>query len=62
MKELTWKPILSNLAEARGGLLRLCERLYFLEFGELPEDCHWIGELSDYIAYLQKQEKRNPFD
>ena len=62
MKELTWKPILSNLTEARGELLSLCEYLYFLDFGELPEDCHWIGECSDYIAYLQKQEMRNPFN
>lgn len=61
MKELTWEPILSNLAEARGELLRTHERLHFLEFGELPEDCHWIGEKSGYIAYLRKQEQRNQF-
>ncbi len=62
MKALSWKPILSNLTEARGELLSTYERLYFLEFGELPEDCRWIGETSDYIAYMQKQEKVNPFD
>ena len=61
MKELARKPILSNLREALWELLRTHERLYFLEFGELPEDCHWIGKKSDYIAYLRKQEKRNPF-
>ena len=59
MKELTWKPILSNLTEARGELFSTYERLYFLEFGKLPED---YGEASDYIADLQKQEKRNPFN
>ena len=59
MKELTWKPILFNLTEARGELFSTYERLYFLQFGELPED---YGEASDYIANLQKQEKRNPFN
>ena len=62
MKELTWKPILSNLKEAFGELDDVHARLHFLDFGELPEDCHWIGEAADYIASLKKQEQRNPFN
>ena len=61
MRELTWKPILFNLTEARGELLRTYEYVYFLDLGKLPEDYLWIGEASDYIAYLRKQEKHNPF-
>ena len=38
MKELTWKPILSNLTEALGEIRDLHERLHFLQFGELPEE------------------------
>lgn len=62
MKELTWKPILSNLREALGELARIGERLHFLEFGELPADCCWLGKAADYIAYIKKQADRNPFD
>ena len=38
MKELTWKPVLSNLTEALGELDDLHQCLHFLSFGELPED------------------------
>ena len=62
MKELTWKPILSNLKEALGELRSIGERLYFLEFGELPEDCLCHGDASNYIASLKKQEQCNPFN
>ena len=65
MKELTWKPILSNLREALGELSRIHERLYFLEFGELPEDSPLAsdaGHVADRVAWLKKQEARNSFD
>ena len=52
---------MSNLAEALGELLSTYEHVYFLELGQLPKDCRWIGDVSDYIAYLRKQEKSNPF-
>lgn len=64
MKELTWKPILSNLTEALGEIRDLHCRLHFLQFGELPEEEEPSpGDDSDaeYIAYLERQEKRNPF-
>lgn len=64
MKELTWKPILSNLTEALGEIRDLHERLHFLQFGELPEEEEPSpGDARDakYIAYLESQEKRNPF-
>lgn len=64
MKELTWKPILSNLKEARGEIRDIHERLHFLQFGELPEkEEPSPGDARDakYIAYLESQEKRNPF-
>ena len=64
MKELTWKPILSNLKEARGEIRDLHCRLHFLQFGELPEEEEPSpGDAMDpeYIADLERQEKRNPF-
>ena len=64
MKELTWKPILFNLTEARGEIRDIHCRLHFLQFGELPEEEEPSpGDDSDakYIAYLERQEKRNPF-
>ena len=62
MENLTLRPILSNLREALGELERTHERLHFLTFGELPEDCHWLGDASDCIARLRRQESRNPLD
>ena len=64
MKELTWKPILFNLTEARGEIRDIHCRLHFLQFGELPEEEEPSpGDARDakYIAYLERQEKRNPF-
>jgi len=64
MKELTWKPILSNLTEALGEIRDIHCRLHFLQFGELPEEEEPSpGDARDakYIAYLERQEKRNPF-
>ena len=64
MKELTWKPILFNLTEARGEIRDIHERLHFLEFGKLPEEEEPSpGDARDakYIACLERQEKRNPF-
>ena len=61
MKELTWKPILSNLREALGELVRLGERLHFLDFGELPEDSPHSGD-DAYIAGLKREEERSPFN
>ena len=43
MKKLTWKPILANLREALGELDRIYLRLYFLDLGELPDDCLMIA-------------------
>lgn len=34
---MTWKPIASNLREARGEIHRLAATLHYLEFGDLPE-------------------------
>lgn len=65
MKELTWKPILFNLTEARGEIRDIHCRLHFLQFGELPEEEEPSpGDARDakYIAYLERQEKRNPFN
>lgn len=61
MKELTWKPILSNLREALGELDEIHVRLHFLDFGDLPKGCLWSGKAADYIAWLKKRERRNPF-
>lgn len=64
MKELTWKPILFNLTEAFGEIRSIHCRLHFLQFGELPEkEDPSPGDARDakYIAYLERQEKRNPF-
>ena len=61
MKKLTWKPILSNLREALGEIDGTYLRLYFLEFGELPDDCPRSGDAS-YIDLLKRQEERNPLD
>ena len=64
MKELTWKPILSNLTEAFGEIRSIHCRLHFLQFGELPEEEEPSpGDARDaeYIADLERQEKRNPF-
>lgn len=64
MKELTWKPILFNLTEAFGEIRSIHCRLHFLQFGELPEEEDPSpGDARDakYIAYLERQEKRNPF-
>ena len=64
MKELTWKPILFNLTEAFGEIRSIHCRLHFLQFGELPEEEEPSpGDDGDaeYIAYLERQEKRNPF-
>ena len=36
MKHLTWKPMQFNLREAYGELRELHNRLYYLEFGQLP--------------------------
>ncbi len=64
MKELTWKPILFNLTEAFGEIRSIHCRLHFLQFRELPEkEDPSPGDARDakYIAYLERQEKRNPF-
>ena len=61
MKELAWKPILSNLREALGELDGIHLRLHFLAFGELPEVCPLSGDAS-YLAWLKKEEKRHPFN
>ena len=61
MKELAWKPILSNLREALWELERTYLRLYFLDLGELPEDCPRSGDAS-YIDWLKRQEERSPLD
>ena len=65
MKELTWKPILFNLTEAHGEIRGLHCRSHFLQFGELPEEEEPSpGDVRDakYIAYLERQEQRNPFN
>ena len=61
MKKLTWKPILANLREALGELDRIYLRLYFLDLGELPDDCPRSGDAS-YLDLLKRQEERNPLD
>ena len=61
MKELTWKPILSNLRVVLWELDIIHLRLHFLDFGELPEDCLLSGDVS-YLAWLKKEGKRHPFD
>ena len=58
MKELTWKPILSNLTEACSELRDLHCRLYYLSYGGVP--CNWEDGDSDR-AWLEKEEKRCPF-
>ena len=60
MKALTWKPILSNLTEANGELKKLCWRLHFLAFGELPDDCPDHADAS-CVAWYARREKCCPF-
>lgn len=60
MKELTWKPILSNLKEAFAELRRTHNILHFLTFGELPKDSLFAGD-AEYLEGLRKRERRNPF-
>ena len=60
MKALTWKPILSNLAEANGELRILLWRLHYLTFRELPEDCPRRSEASCLDGYA-RQEELHPF-
>ena len=60
MKALTWKPILSNLTEANGELKKLCWRLHFLAFGELPDDCPDHADASR-VAWYARREKCCPF-
>ena len=65
MKELTWKPILSNLTEAFGEIRSIHCRLHFLQFRELPgkeEPTKGVAWDAKYIACLEWQEKRNPFN
>lgn len=62
MKELTWKPILSNLTEARGEIRGLHRLLHFLQFRELPEEDNLSPNNADYIAGLEWRERRNPFN
>ena len=38
MKQLALKPILSNLREAQGDLMRLCARIQFIVFGEVVDE------------------------
>ena len=62
MKALSWEPILSNLSEAKGELERLYWQLYYLTFGELPEDFPWKGkEAKDYQAHLEQDKQRRIF-
>ena len=61
MKELTLKPILSNLREALGELDRMGERLHFLDFGELPEGSPHSGDAA-YLAGLKREAERSPFN
>ena len=60
MKTLTWKPILSNLAEAHGELKKLYWRLHYVQFGALPEDCPSHADAS-YVAWYARQEVRHHF-
>ena len=60
MKALTWKPILSNLTEANVELKTLHWRLYYIQFGELPEDCPNRTDTSCVVWYA-RQEERHPF-
>ena len=62
MKELTWKPILSNLTEALGEIRGLHRLLHFLQFGELPEEDHPSLDDANYIAGLEWRERRNAFN
>lgn len=62
MKELIWKPILSNLREALGEIRGLHRLLHFLQFGELPEEDHPSLDDANYIAGLERRERRNPFN
>jgi hypothetical protein len=61
MRKLTWKPILANLRAALGEIDGTYLRLYFLDLGELPDDCPRSGDAS-YIDLLKRQEERNPLD
>ena len=54
MKTLTWRPILFNLSEAYEELADLHDRLYFLTFGEVPDDC-------TCKAWIKGRDKRHPF-
>ena len=62
MKELTWKPILSNLTEALGEIRGLHRLLHFLQFRELPEEDNLSPNNADYIAGLEWRERRSPFN
>ena len=50
---LTWRPMLANLVEASGEIKSLAERLYYLTFGEAPEDA-----VHDAEAYAYMERKR----
>ena len=52
---MTLNPILFNLVEALGEVSSLEERLYFLEFGRLPDD-----SVLD-VDYCARKESRTPF-
>ena len=54
MKTLTWKPILFNLSEAHEELADLHDRLHYLTFGEVPDDC-------TCKAWIKGRDKRHPF-
>ena len=62
MKELTWKPILSNLTEALGEIRGLHRLLHFLEFKEVPEEDNPSPDDADLMAWLERRERRNPFN
>lgn len=71
MGALSWKPILSNLAEARGEVVKLYWRLHWKEFGGLPEMSEaekmgpvlvdWRNKDEDE-AWFAKMETKNPID
>jgi len=58
MKTLTWKPIFRNLEETYVELKHLHCRLFYLAFGELPDDVAGDGACK---AGLAKSERRDPF-
>ena len=62
MKTLSWRPVLSNLAEALGEIKTLNWRLYYLTFGVLPEGFPWKGKEEEaYKEHLEQEERRMPF-